>query len=226
MSIANLNLTISGDKIFDKETKKPIIFTNIEIAKKVIDNFKKSANFNQEVGSKSVDHNDIKYYVYADADVDGKQEIHQYNIYHKNILMNMYRHHGDVSKDDITEYQPYKPYENRHLGGATITSLTSSEFESSNSTESECNYIMKLKQKLVPNQELQEIFNKIKMYSKEDCTEYLKDNSNIIVDYINNNKDILYIYLLINDDEKLKEFLLLFDSIINVKDLLNKSMKN
>jgi hypothetical protein len=217
MSIAKLK--ILDNKIFDSTTNKPIIFTNIDNAKEVIDNFKKSANFNQEVGSKNLDLGEIKYYVYAD--VDGKQEIHQYNIYHKNILMNMYRHHGDV--DDITEYQPYKSFA---IGGATITSLTSSEFESSNSTESECNYIMKLKQKLVPNQELQEIFNKIKMYSKEDCTEYLKDNSNIIVDYINNNKDILYIYLLINDDEKLKEFLLLFDSIINVKDLLNKSMKN
>jgi hypothetical protein len=85
---------------------------------------------------------------------------------------------------------------------------------------------MKLKQKLEPNQKLQEIFNTIKMYSKELCIEHLKDNKDIIVEYINNNKDILHIYFLINYDEKLKEFLLLFDSIINVKDLLNKSMKN
>jgi hypothetical protein len=215
------NLKISDDKIFDSRTNKPIIFTNIDNAKEVIDNFKNSEDFKKEVKSKNLDLEEIKYYVYAD--LDGKKEIHQYNIYHRNTLMNMQQHHADV--DDITEYKPYKPYAMGAMGGASITS---SEFESSNSTESECNYIMKLKQKLEPNQELQEIFNTIKMYSnsKEVCIEHLKDNKDIIVEYINNNKDILHIYFLINDDEKLKEFLLLFDSIINVKDLLNKSMKN
>ena len=220
MNIDNLSVDKNNRKIIDSASTKPIIFKDMEVAKEVIEELKKNKRF-----SDVNDANEIKYYVYKG--IDNEKKIYQYNIFHNQINWNMSPFH-DVEENELIKYESLSHSHTspqlhgsfnrsfRALGGASITS---SDFDSINSSESECNHITKLIKNIVPNQDLQDLFNEIKMYEQEDRIEYLKKNLNIIVEYINNNKDILQLYFLINKNNKLKEFLLLFNSIIDNKEL-------
>lgn len=223
MNIDNLSVDKNSTKIIDSESKKFIIFKDTKEAEQVIKELIKELKNNKMFSD--IDANEIKYYVYTD--IDNEKKIYQYNIFHNQINWNMSPFH-DVEENELIKYESLSNTHTspqlhgsfnrsfRALGGASITS---SDFDSINSSESECNHITKLIKNIVPNQDLQDLFNQIKTYEQEDRIKYLKQNLNIIVEYINTNKDILQLYFLINKNNKLKEFLLLFNSIIDNKEL-------